>query len=62
MITHVKLVLLSVGFLVTLSALHAGSTAGPARARAMMAPSESLRSGPVHSLTGIAFRSLSASF
>jgi hypothetical protein len=62
MITHAKLVLLSVGFLIALSVLHTGSIANPARARAVIAPSESFRPVPVQSLTGIPFRVLSSSY
>jgi len=62
MITHAKLVLLSVGFLIALSVLHTGSIANPARPHAVIAPSESLRPVPVQSLTGIPFRVLSSSY
>jgi hypothetical protein len=65
MITHAKLVLLSVGFLITLSILHAGSIAEPARARVVtgiVAPSEPIGPVPVRALTGIPIRSLSAGY
>jgi hypothetical protein len=65
MITHAKLVLLSVGFLVAVSVLHTGSVADPARARAAddrIASSEPAGPVPVRALTGIPIRSLSAGY